>query len=98
MCCNLYDCHLGSSSHELQVANNYSIPNDGHYDTTQFTGSEGVYLLPHHQKEIIRLQTQHNFMKTTTAGVLLATPNIAGTKPLRILDAGAADGEILAIV
>jgi hypothetical protein len=62
------------------------------YHTTKFTGSEGVYLLPHHVKEIERLQKQHYFMNSSTGGVLLATPNVQGNAPLRILDAGCADG------
>jgi hypothetical protein len=63
------------------------------YQTTKFTGSEGVYLLPHHEKEILRLQTQHNFMNTSTDGILLATPNVVNENGLlRILDAGCADG------
>jgi hypothetical protein len=70
------------------------LNNNEGYQTTKFTGSEGVYLLPHHEKEILRLQTQHNFMNTSTEGILLATPNVVnGNSPLRILDAGCADGQ-----
>jgi hypothetical protein len=62
--------------------------------STAFTGTEGVYMLPHHVKEIERLQKQHRFMNATTGGFLLLTPNLHGDHPLRILDAGAADGEL----
>lgn len=65
----------------------------GGYRTTEFSGTEGIYLLPHHQKEIDRLRKQHKFMNSTTGGFLLVTPNLHGTGPLRVLDAGAADGE-----
>lgn len=60
--------------------------------STKFTGTEGVYMLPHHAKEIDRLRRQHRFMASTTDGVLLATPNIYGLGDLAVLDAGCADG------
>jgi hypothetical protein len=62
------------------------------YRSTQFAGSEGVYMLPHHEKEIHRLRRQHLFMNSTTDGLLLITPNINGTEKLSVLDAGCADG------
>lgn len=62
------------------------------YPTTHFSGTEGAYMLPHHVKEIERLQRQHRFMNSTTEGKLLVTPNIKGFSQLRILDAGCADG------
>ncbi|OCK97380.1 uncharacterized protein K441DRAFT_606397 [Cenococcum geophilum 1.58] len=62
------------------------------YPTTHFSGTEGAYMLPHHAKEIERLQRQHHFMNSTTEGKLLVTPNTKGFSPLRILDAGCADG------
>jgi hypothetical protein len=62
------------------------------YPTTHFSGTEGAYMLPHHAKEIERLQRQHRFMNSTTEGKLLVTPNTEGFSPLRILDAGCADG------
>ncbi|OCL05439.1 hypothetical protein AOQ84DRAFT_322932 [Glonium stellatum] len=62
------------------------------YPTTHFSGTEGSYMLPHHAKEIERLQRQHRFMNSNTDGKLLVTPNTKGFSPLRILDAGCADG------
>lgn len=62
------------------------------YPTTHFSGTEGAYMLPHHAKEIERLRRQHRFMNSTTEGKLLVTPNTEGFSPLRILDAGCADG------
>lgn len=55
----------------------------------EFCGTEGVYLLPHHQDEIDRLQRQHNFIKTATDGQLVPVKLPAGA---RILDSGCADG------
>lgn len=57
-----------------------------------FLGTEGTYLLPHHVKEIDRLQRQHYFMKSTTDGALLVTPLPSEGKTLRVLDSGCADG------
>lgn len=57
-----------------------------------FLGSEGVYMLPHHVSEIERLRKQHHFMATTTDGLLLDPRVTAGDGPLRVLDAGCADG------
>ncbi|EFY85513.1 methyltransferase family protein [Metarhizium acridum CQMa 102] len=55
----------------------------------RFAGTEGVYLLPHHAKEIERLKTQHAFILSSTGGVLLTAP----LKPaVKVLDSGAADG------
>ena len=59
-----------------------------------FLGTEGHYMLPHHASEIERLKFQHEFMSTTTKNQLLAPAVLAGTGPLRILDAGCADGEL----
>lgn len=52
-------------------------------------------MLPHHAKEIERLTKQHHFMMSTTAGQLLASHVTAGNGPLRVLDAGCADGLFL---
>lgn len=60
-----------------------------------FSGTEGAYMLPHHQQEIDRLTRQHRFMNSTTGGQLLITPNIKEKKELRVLDCGAADGKAL---
>ena len=57
-----------------------------------FKGTEGVYMLPHHAKEIDRLTKQHVLMRSTTADLQLATPITSGTKELRVLDCGCADG------
>ncbi|KAL8981826.1 MAG: hypothetical protein Q9205_003505 [Flavoplaca limonia] len=57
-----------------------------------FSGTEGVYMLPHHQQEIDRLQRQHRFMKGTTDGALLVTPLPTNQTTLRVLDSGCADG------
>ncbi|GKZ42338.1 hypothetical protein AbraIFM66951_001421 [Aspergillus brasiliensis] len=56
-----------------------------------FVGTEGIYNLPHHQGEIDRLQRQHNFILSSTGGLLLSTP-VGTNATLRILDSGAADG------
>ncbi|KAF2806144.1 uncharacterized protein BDZ99DRAFT_466411 [Mytilinidion resinicola] len=55
-----------------------------------FTGTEGIYLLPHHIKEIERLRTQHNLILSATGNTLITAP-IKEPKP-RVLDSGAADG------
>lgn len=57
-----------------------------------FLGTEGIYMLPHHEQEINRLQRQHRFMKGTTDGTLLATPLPPKESTLRVLDSGCADG------
>ncbi|RAL06092.1 class I SAM-dependent methyltransferase [Aspergillus ibericus CBS 121593] len=56
-----------------------------------FVGTEGIYHLPHHQRELERLQMQHHFMLSATEGLLLTTP-VEPNSHLRVLDAGAADG------
>ncbi|KAJ5660841.1 uncharacterized protein N7484_000213 [Penicillium longicatenatum] len=56
-----------------------------------FVGTEGIYLLPHHQREIERLQKQHNFFLSSTNGILLTVP-LQNQSDWRILDSGAADG------
>lgn len=63
-----------------------------------FSGTEGVYMLPHHQQEIDRLQRQHRFMKGTTDGALLATPLPTNQITLRVLDSGCADGGSLPLL
>lgn len=62
-----------------------------------FTGTEGNYILQHHQQEIERLQKQHNFILSSTGGVLVTAP-LNGNNTLRVLDSGAADGESLDLV
>lgn len=57
-----------------------------------FVGTEGIYNLPHHRREIDRLQRQHNFILSSTGGLLLSIP-VETNATLRILDAGAADGK-----
>lgn len=51
-------------------------------------------MLPHHASEIERLRKQHHFMSTSTDGLLLAPSLTAGNEPLKVLDAGCADGRI----
>jgi hypothetical protein len=58
-----------------------------------FRGTEGVYMLPHHAKEIDRLTKQHLFMRSTTENLQLANPITYGAKELRVLDCGCADGK-----
>jgi hypothetical protein len=55
-----------------------------------FAGTEGIYLLPHHIKEIERLRTQHNFILSSTGNTLITAP--ISNKKVRVLDSGAADG------
>ncbi|KAF2499003.1 methyltransferase family protein [Lophium mytilinum] len=55
-----------------------------------FAGTEGIYLLPHHIKEIERLRGQHRLILSSTGNTLLTAP-IKEKKP-RVLDSGAADG------
>lgn len=57
-----------------------------------FLGTEGIYLLPHHQLEIKRLQKQHNFLLSSTNGILLTVP-LQNKSDWRVLDSGAADGK-----
>ena len=56
----------------------------------EFSGTEGVYLLPHHKEEIERLQRQHEFIKAATNGELTLVKLPTGA---RVLDTGCADGE-----
>jgi Methyltransferase domain len=60
--------------------------------STAFSGTEGVYMLPHQQTEIDRLQRQHRFMKSSTDGVLMTVPLPWKHEKLRLLDCGCADG------
>lgn len=62
-----------------------SKPQDG------FNETEGVYLLPHHQDEIERLQRQHFFIKAATDDKLIPIDLPTGA---RVLDSGCADGEL----
>lgn len=55
----------------------------------EFSGTEGIYLLPHHDAEIERLQKQHAFIKSATGGLLT---NVYLPKEASILDCGCADG------
>jgi len=55
-----------------------------------FSGTEGVYLLPHHQEEIERLQRQHEFIKASNDGALT---NVNLPDGAKVLDSGCADGE-----
>ncbi|MCJ1439057.1 hypothetical protein MMC27_008448 [Xylographa pallens] len=63
------------------------------YANTVFSGTEGVYLLPHNDTEIERLQRQHRFLKTATYGQLI--PSLL-QKDAAVLDSGCADGTWLA--
>lgn len=56
----------------------------------EFSGTEGIYLLPHHDAEIERLQKQHEFIKSATGGFLT---NIELPADASILDCGCADGQ-----
>jgi hypothetical protein len=64
-----------------------------HQKEDEFSGTEGVYLLPHHKEEIERLQRQHAFIKAATNGALTPVDLRGGA---RVLDAGCADGEFSA--
>jgi hypothetical protein len=68
-----------------------SVQSDG--KANPFAGTEGIYLLPHHIKEIERLRTQHNLILSSTGNFLITAP-IKEPKP-RVLDSGAADGMLL---
>ncbi|KAH8600027.1 putative methyltransferase [Bisporella sp. PMI_857] len=56
---------------------------------TPFSGSEGIYLLPHNNVEIERLQRQHEFIKTACDGKQIIDQLLRGAK---VLDSGCADG------
>ena len=55
----------------------------------EFSGTEGIYLLPHYKEEIERLQRQNAFIKAATNGELT---NVKLPTGARVLDAGCADG------
>ncbi len=55
----------------------------------EFSGTEGIYLLPHYKEEIERLQRQHAFIKAATNGKLT---NVKLPTGARVLDTGCADG------
>lgn len=57
-----------------------------------FEGTEGHYMLPHHQTEIERLKRQHSFVKDSTDGELLSFALPESASQLRVLDSGCADG------
>lgn len=61
-------------------------------EANPFAGTEGIYLLPHHIKEIERLRTQHRFILSSTDNTLITAPIKEGK--LRVLDSGAADGMV----
>lgn len=67
-------------------------PSFAQFKSNAFSGTEGVYMLPHHVLEIDRLRRQHLFMKSTTNGALLVMPLSSEKKALRVLDSGCADG------
>jgi hypothetical protein len=62
------------------------------HKSNAFQGTEGVYMLPHHLKEIDRLTRQHVFMRSSTGDVQIAPKVTANATELRVLDCGAADG------
>lgn len=68
------------------LVHNYKDPNP---PATQFTGTEGAYLLPHNEVEIERLQRQHRFLGSATNSKLLQYPLQNGAN---VLDSGCADG------
>ncbi|EAQ87473.1 hypothetical protein CHGG_04092 [Chaetomium globosum CBS 148.51] len=55
-----------------------------------FTGTEGIYLLPHHAKEIERLREQHALILFSTGNVLVTAP--LRQPKIRVLDCGASEG------
>lgn len=57
-----------------------------------FAGSEGIYHLPHHAKEVDRLQRQSALILSSTQNVLITAPLKPGK--VKVLDSGASDGEI----
>lgn len=60
----------------------------------EFSGTEGIYLLPHYKEEIERLQRQHAFIKVATNGELTSVKLPTNA---RVLDTGCADGTWLSI-
>lgn len=62
-----------------------------------FGGTEGYYMLPHHQTEIERLKRQHEFVKSSTDNELLGFPLAISKSELRVLDSGCADGKSLTL-
>lgn len=58
-----------------------------------FGGTEGHYMLPHHQTEIERLRRQHELVKSSTSDQLLGFPLPSSESELRVLDCGCADGK-----
>ncbi|OJJ78515.1 class I SAM-dependent methyltransferase [Aspergillus glaucus CBS 516.65] len=67
------------------------LPSEGNKPQDEFRGTEGAYLLPHHQDEIERLQRQHFFIKAATDDKLTPIDLPIGA---RVLDSGCADGEL----
>lgn len=62
----------------------------GNQPQDEFSGTERVYLLPHHQNEIERLKRQHFFIKAATDDKLIPIDLPTGA---RVLDSGCADSE-----
>ncbi|KAK4141751.1 uncharacterized protein C8A04DRAFT_30595 [Dichotomopilus funicola] len=58
-----------------------------------FAGSEGIYHLPHHAKEVDRLQRQSELILSSTQNVLITAPLKPGK--VKVLDSGASDGSWL---
>ncbi|KAH6632430.1 hypothetical protein F5144DRAFT_533970 [Chaetomium tenue] len=58
--------------------------------TNLFTGTEGIYLLPHHAKEIERLREQHALIRFSTGDVLVTAP--LKQPKIKVLDCGASEG------
>jgi hypothetical protein len=68
-------------------------PQDGNGEgvVNLFAGTEGIYNLPHHAKEIERLRNQHAFLLSATGGAMLLAP--IKQRSVKVLDCGAADGK-----
>ena len=75
------------------LAQTTTAPNNA-VDRATFVGTEGAYMLPHHAKEIERLQRQHRFMFSSTGGDLLRVPLPDASQKIKVLDCGCADGTL----
>ena len=62
-----------------------------HVEEDVFQESRKAYMLPHNQKEIERMKTQHEWIKASFWGLIKAPINYYKTD-LRIMDSATADG------